>query len=221
MSYVIEENGSVRYYSLAKLLDDNPGAALSDPPTAEELAAYNVFEFVITAKPTEDQYDFLTQRLVRKPAEKVDNVYISSWEIVELTEEEKATLQKNLFRGSLSTRDSVELLSDRVSSVESSVGELSGGSSVVAAGWVIDTFIGNKSKVKGCTAVVTSSRQFTVTLDTPFSSLEDYAVVASTTTPHQYAIVDQKSASSFRIRVTDTNGNDLVGLANFSVISLV
>lgn len=116
MAYVIIESGTPRFYSIAMLLNDNPTAVLSNPPTAGELAAYNVYELIVEAQPT---YDRLQQKVVSAGVADVGGTWTLSWNVVDLTPEEIAANQtpEALAQLIAATQDSVAVVQESVQQI--------------------------------------------------------------------------------------------------------
>ena len=118
MAYVIIESETPRFYSIAMLLDANPSAVLSTPPTAEELAAYNVYELTVQPQPA---YNRLTQKVVSAGVADVAGTWTLSWNVVDLTLEEIAANQTPEALSQL-----IAATQDSVAAVQSEVSEITG-----------------------------------------------------------------------------------------------
>ncbi len=80
-------------YSFSKLREDNPHTVFPDPIDSESLTASDCFLFTETQPP---QHDQLTHKVVEIDPILEGEIYIQTWQVLPLTEQEKTAIIKRL-----------------------------------------------------------------------------------------------------------------------------
>jgi len=86
-------DGKPEKYTLAQLKKDNPYTVFPDIMTPENLVDYGAFVFVESDIP---QYDNMTHKVVENDPIIEGEVYVQTWQVLPLTEQEKSDMIKKL-----------------------------------------------------------------------------------------------------------------------------
>jgi len=78
-------NGTPEIYSIGQLRRDNPQTSFPKQPSDELLAEWDVYPYVMAAKP---DHDPLTEKVSQGPIEQIDGVWTKTWSVEQLPEEQ-------------------------------------------------------------------------------------------------------------------------------------